>query len=75
MVPMTVNGTDMRFELNTGASKAVISEQTWQKQLKACDLQTSSLILKTYTGEMLEVWGKAIIDVIYEKQQLACQYM
>ena len=48
---MTVNGTDMSFELDTDASKTVTSEQTWHKQLKACDLHKSSLILKTYTGE------------------------
>ena len=36
---MNVNGTDMSFELDTGASKTVISEQTWYKQLQACDLQ------------------------------------
>ena len=34
MVPMTVNGNDMSFELDTGASKTVISEQTWPKQLE-----------------------------------------
>ena len=28
MVPMTVNGIDMSFNLVTGASKTVISEQT-----------------------------------------------
>ena len=65
MVPMTVNGSDMSFELDTCASKTVISEQTWHKQLKTCDLQKSTLILKTYTGERLEVLGKATIDVIY----------
>ena len=71
MVPMTVNGTNMSFELDTGASKTVISEQTWHKQLKACDLQKSSLILKTYAGERLEVLEKAIVDVVYEKKQLS----
>ena len=39
MVPTAVNGTDMSFERNTGASKTVISEQTWHKQMKACELQ------------------------------------
>ena len=39
MVPVIVNGTDMSFELDTGASKTVISEKTWYKQLKACELQ------------------------------------
>ena len=58
MVPMIMNGTGLSFELDTGASKTVISEQTWNKQLKACELQKCSLVLKTYTGERLEVLGR-----------------
>ena len=37
MVPMAVNGTDMSFELDIGASKTVISERTWHKHRQACN--------------------------------------
>ena len=60
----------MSFELHTGASKTVINEKAWHQQLKACDLKNSNLILKTYTGKRLEVLGKAIVHVVYQKQQL-----
>ncbi len=67
LVPLLLNGkSKINFELDTGASVSVISEETWKNDLNEIKLQESDIKLTTYTGELLEVIGK--VEVCYDKQ-------
>ena len=70
LVPVMLNGdTKINFELDTGASVLVVSEETWKHDLNSIQLiQNSGIKLTTYTGELLNVIGKVDIEVSYEGQ-------
>ena len=51
------------FEIDTGASVTLISEETYNEHYQDKPLQKSSLKLKTYTGEPLQVLGQAAVTV------------
>ena len=69
LVPLLLNGkSKVNFELDTGASVSVISEETWKNDLNEIKLQESDIKLTTYTGELLEVIGKVEVEVSYDKQ-------
>ena len=59
-----LNGKQVPMEVDTGATKTVMSEHTWRSlgQPK-CDL-----ILKTYSGETLKVKGMATVEVKVNQQ-------
>ena len=62
-----LNGKQVPMEVDTGATKTVMSVNTWRSlgkpKLNSCDL-----ILKTYSGEILKVKGMATIDVQFNQQ-------
>ena len=68
---VSVDGVPMTMELDTGAAVSVISEHTyhstWPHDRPA--LQPSSIKLRTYSGEELEVIGSFSVQVRYEDQQ------
>ena len=58
------------MELDTGAALSVCSEKAFKRvrpeggpEIKPCDK-----VLKTYGGEVLELCGKAMVDVRYGEQ-------
>ena len=55
--------------LNTGASVTIVSTATWHKQLPDLKLQSSNMLLKTYTGEPLKLQGEAQVTVCYKDQK------
>ena len=57
------------FEIDTGAAVTLISEETYNKHYQDKPLQKSSLKLKTYTGEPLQVVGQVTVTVSYHNQQ------
>ena len=63
----TLNGKQVPMEVDTGATKSVMSEHTWrslgQPKLNKCDL-----ILKTYSGESLKVKGMVTVEVQFNQQ-------
>ena len=69
-VNMEVNGTTMPMELDTGASVTIISEGTFRKMLPKLQLQPSTVRLKTYTGERMQVVGEADVQVEYCQQHM-----
>ena len=56
------------MEIDTGASVSVISEQTRKKMLPDVPLSKSTLLLKTYTGEVMPVLGEMKVEVKYRSQ-------
>ncbi|XP_064079421.1 uncharacterized protein LOC135196502 [Macrobrachium nipponense] len=57
IVKVKLNGIPIDMELDTGASVSLISEEFYAKHLKNTVLQSSNIVLKTMTGEKIEVVG------------------
>jgi len=68
-VTPTVNGMQLPMELDTGASVSLISEKTWTERFHSMPLESTSVVLKTYTGQNLKVLGQLTVDVQYEQQR------
>ena len=72
MKPVTLcvllNDSPLEMEVDTGAAASVISEKTywalWPKQRRP-QLQDTSILLRTYTGEQLKVKGQVSVAVCY----------
>ena len=56
------------MEIDTGAAVSVISEQTRRKIFPNAVLSKSSVLLKTYTGELMPVLGEMNVEVKYGSQ-------
>ena len=65
LVEVTVNGSPVQMELDTGASLSLLSNSTYEK-IPSLQLQPTDVQLKTYTGEA--VLGEAKVTVNYGKQ-------
>ena len=66
---LTVQAKPLKFEIDTGASVTLISEETYNEHCQNTPLQKSSLTLRTYTGQPLQVLGQLMVDVSYHSQQ------
>ena len=51
------------MELDTGASVSVMSESIWKEKFSQNKLQPSSVQLKIYSGENLNVMGQLQVNV------------
>ena len=57
------------MELDTGVSISLISTRVWEKSLNKIPLETTGIVLKTYTGERLEIRGQVMVNVTYQGQE------
>lgn len=64
-IEIMVNKEIIKFEIDTGSSITIVSEKDFiQTQLaKTTQLEKSNIIIKTYSGEQLEVVGKFMGDI------------
>ena len=73
MATFMVNGTSLEMEVDAGASALLISEATykalWPSAETAPPLQASSVRLRTYTGEGLDVKGTLLVSVEHNDQK------
>ena len=60
------------MELDTGASVTIMSERTYRSlwPVDPPPLTQSSMSLKTYTGEKMQVLGCAWVRVVYKEQRV-----
>ena len=68
ILPVKVNGENCSMELDTGASVSIMSEEAWKKRFPKAPLEKSTLKLRTYTGEALDIIGQAHLQVAYQDQ-------
>ena len=71
-VGLTVNGFHVTMELDTGSGLTLINEETYSKigqpnQLNP--LEKASVILKTYTGQQINVLGTAQVVICYHGRE------
>ena len=71
LVTVELNQAPVDMEVDTGASVSLISKDTydklWPNLTTAPPLQKSDILLRTYTGEHLDVVGSVSIDVRYKE--------
>ena len=69
-IPILVNMfLQVEFELDTGAAVTVMSEKKFLQLFPNHSLEHSSIDLKTYTGEAMEIVGETTIRVSYADQE------
>ena len=68
---VSVNGQDVTFEIDSGATASVISEETYRETWGARlpPIQPSKLKLRTYTGQPIPHLGVIAVDIAAENQR------
>ncbi len=56
------------MQVDTDSAVSIISRDTKQRVFSEEPLQVSQMVLQTYTGEKIEVLGKLLVKVNYQKQ-------
>ncbi len=67
-VKLEVNGHPLEMEVDTGAAVSLAPESAVATLLSTTQLQSSNIVLKTYTGEQIPVKGVMSVDVRYGQQ-------
>ncbi|KAK3738200.1 hypothetical protein QZH41_012780, partial [Actinostola sp. cb2023] len=67
-VDIELCGEPHKMEIDTGATKTIISETTYSELPENVKLVNSNAILSTYTGEKIPVIGKVTVPVKYGEQ-------
>lgn len=69
----SVNGTKLKMQVDTGASKSLISKQSYYAHWPKASLpklNKTNIVLRKYGGEPLSVFGEIFVDVEFQK----CMY-
>ena len=66
---MKINGKPCMMELDTAADFSIMSKSEYLEKFADKPLTPSQVILKTYTGEVLEVSRKIHCDIVYKGKQ------
>ena len=57
-IELKINQMDIEFEIDTGSGKTIVPESVYKERFAGVNLQRTKLMLKTYSGECLNVLGK-----------------
>ena len=72
VVTVQINETDLKMELDTGASLSIISETTYSSLSQILpQLSPSKVTLSTYTGEKITPLGTMDVQVQYQGQEVS----
>ena len=69
---MAVSGVEISFEVDTGATKSIISQKMYERMWpsdKAPVQRSTEVRLRTYTGERIGIRGEIVVDVTLSNQQ------
>jgi hypothetical protein len=66
-VPLTVNGLELQFELDTGTFNTIVAVEDWRK-LNSPKIHPSNLALKCYGGTPLTVRGECTLQVTHDNR-------
>ena len=69
-VNLTVDGTPLSMEVDTGSSRSIISEATFHKCFPEKLLSQSLVRLRTYSGDEVTVCGELSVMVEYKEQKV-----
>ena len=68
-VELKVNDKPLTFEVDTGASVSLVSEQKLRKVLPHLKLKKANVALRTYTAEEIPLLGETELEVQYGRQR------
>ena len=74
---VTVNGSPISMEIDTGASVSIISLETFEsiKQGESMlELEQTPVKLQTYNGGQIDVCGSTQVEVVHKGQTLPYHY-
>ena len=66
---LEVNGHNLEFQVDTGASLSLINKHTYENLLGGNELEENHTTLQTYTGEKIKVLGEQNVTVKYSDQE------
>ena len=70
-VKVNINNCPINMELDTGSSVSLISQSLYNNKFKkSAPLKSSSIVLRTYTGQAVPVLGEFTAEVQYESQRM-----
>ncbi|XP_039757341.1 uncharacterized protein K02A2.6-like [Pararge aegeria] len=61
---LNINNASHKFEIDTGSKISAISQQYYNKFFSIFPIQSKTLILKSYTGDIIETIGYILVDVV-----------
>ena len=67
-IELKVNNKLLQMEVDTGAAVSIISEQTKNRLYPMISLKSPSVVLRTYTGEVMSVIGEMTVKLQYKDQ-------
>ena len=67
-VELQVAGQPLTMEVDTGAAVSILSESVFLKKFPEGKLESTSMVLRTYTGETMKVLGVFPASVRYQQQ-------
>eukprot|EP00731_Ephydatia_muelleri_P032647 Em0024g191a len=65
---LDINGSKVKFEVDTGAEVSTIPARTYRQKLKQVNLQPTSIVLRQYDGTILPTLGELRARVSIENQ-------
>ena len=65
-VEMLINGKPCKMEVDTAADYSIMAHSVYLEKFADTPLTPSKVVLRTYTGEVLEVSGEMQCNVIYK---------
>lgn len=75
MVNRIINDKSVSFEIDTGSSVSVCSEQFYNDNCKQCPLKKVSTILKTYNSEIIKPLGLFNASVVFKGKTFVCPFL
>ena len=72
VLPTTVDGVPLEFELDTGSSLSLLPLHQYQEHFQHIPLERSEVVLRTYSGELLKAVGcfRATVQVNQQQEDL-----
>ena len=67
-VEVFINDRPLFMEIDTGAAVSLLSQIKWQEFYPELVPRKTEVVLKTYTGERMDLVGEADVEVRYHEQ-------
>ncbi|KAJ8019091.1 hypothetical protein HOLleu_42544 [Holothuria leucospilota] len=75
MAKVKVNGKSLNMEIDTGSGKSIISYQECRQKFPKVKLRPVSVVLKTVTGQKIDLCGTISVKVEYNHQKCVLPLM
>ena len=70
VVTVEIEGKELKMEVDTGAAVSLVSYETYCQLLPEIALSPSNVVLRTYSGELINVAGSCKVEVCHNGQKV-----